>query len=312
MKTSIRIILFFLVLLLPLSSFAQYVRGDVNRNRTVDIADLSAMINTLLTSGGKYMPICDVNYDRVSNITDVTALINFLLTGTWSSPELEGPQIPDNAQVFTVNGVSFAMITVEGGTFDYVTHLTHPTVEEKTVGDFMIGMTEVTQELWLAVMGENPSFCVWDLRQPVENITYYDCERFMAELNLLTGMDFCFPTEEQWEFAARGGNLSHGYKWAGSDDPDMVAWYLYDKNAYYPYPVGMKMPNELGLYDMSGNVLEWVYNAGSGDIDANTMLLGGSTHLESVYCTVDMFYSCWPNVAPPAGGLRLALPATAK
>ena len=258
------------------------------------------------------MPICDVNYDRVSNITDVTALINFLLTGTWSSPELEGPQIPDNAQVFTVNGVSFAMIPVEGGTFDYVTHLTHPTVEEKTVGDFMIGMTEVTQELWLAVMGENPSFCVWDLRQPVENITYYDCERFMAELNLLTGMDFCFPTEEQWEFAARGGNLSHGYKWAGSDDADMVAWYCYNDNLYDPYPVGMKKPNELGLYDMSGNVMEWVYNAHGDALYANTMLLGGSTHSNSEHCTVDMFYSCWPNVAPPAGGLRLALPATAK
>ena len=298
--------------MLPLSSFAQYVRGDVDRNRSVDIGDLSSMINSVLTSGGKYMPICDVNYDRASNISDVTVMINFLLTGTWSTPDLGAPQVPDNAQVFTINGVSFAMIPVEGGTFDYVTHYTHPTVEERTVCDFMIGMTEVTQELWVAVMGENPSFSVWNMQQPVENITYYDCERFMVELNLLTGMDFCFPTEQQWEFAARGGNLSHGYKWAGSDDADMVAWYCYNDNLYDPYPVGMKKPNELGLYDMSGNVMEWVYNAHGGALYANTMLLGGSTHSNSEYCTVDVFYSSWPFETPPAGGLRLALQATAK
>ena len=313
MKTSLKkVLLSLILLLLPLSSLGvEYVRGDVNRNGTVDISDVTVLISKVLTSDGAYIPICDVNFDRLTNIADVTALIHYVLSGVWGSP-VPYPSYPENAQVFTVNGVSFAMIPVEGGTFNFVSYGHHPTTREVTVGDFMIGQIEVTQALWVAVMGENPSdYNSNNMEQPVNNITYYNCEAFIAKLNELTGMDFCFPTDEQWQFAARGGNLSHGYQYSGSDDPVMVAWYKDNNDLVSPYPVGLKLPNELGLYDMSGNVRERVYCADSQQSDNVNYLLGGGTHDVSTKCTVYSYYETWPGFAPPVAGLRLALPVTA-
>ena len=305
-------ILFSLIVavLLPLSSFGQYVRGDVNGNRTVDISDVTYLIGKLLSSGGAYIPICDVNFDRATNIADVTELIHYVLSGEWLSP-YPYPSNPENAQVFTVNGVSFTMIPVEGGTFEFVTYEPHPTSREVTLGDFLIGQTEVTQGLWVAVMGENPSiYNSSNMEQPVDNVTYYNCEAFISRLNELTGMDFCFPTEEQWQFAARGGNLSHGYDWAGSDDPVMVAWYLDGNSLDSPNSVCLKLPNELGLYDMSGNVRERVYSATSQISYTYTLLLGGGTHDYREGCTVYSYYYSYPGYAPPVAVLRLALPVT--
>ena len=310
MKNSMNKILFSLMVAvsLPLSSFGQYyLRGDVNRNRTVDISDVTYLIGKVLSSGGAYIPICDVNYDRTTNIADVTELIHYVLSGEWLSP-YPSPTSPENAQVFTVNDVSFVMIPVEGGTFDFVPYEPHATSCEVTVGDFLIGQTEVTQALWVAVMGENPSFYTGELL-PVNNISYRDCEEFISKLNELTGMDFCFPTDKQWQFAARGGNLSHGYLYSGSDDPLMVAWYR-DNDPVSPYSVGLKLPNELGLYDMCGNVRERVYCANSQQSDNPNVLLGGGTHDVSPKCTVYSYYGTYPGYAPPVAGLRLALPVT--
>lgn len=310
MKTSIKKVLLLFLLFVPLSSFGQYVRGDVNRNGTVDISDVTTMISKVLTSGGKYIPICDVNYDRVTDIADVTALIHYVLMEVWGSP-YPSPFYPENAQVFTVNGVSFAMIPVEGGTFDFDPYDRYSPIREVTLDDFMIGQTEVTQALWLAVMGENPSdYNSNSLEQPVEGVMYFDCEDFIAKLSELTGMDFCFPTDEQWQFAARGGNQSHGYLYSGSDDIDEVAWYNDNNNLYAPYPVGLKLPNELGLYDMSGNVRERVYSADAHQSAGYSLLLGGGTHDEREKCTVYSFIGTYPGYAPPVSGLRLALPVT--
>ena len=311
MKNSMNKILFSLIVavLLPLSSFGQYVRGDVNGNRTVDISDVTYLIGKVLSSGGAYIPICDVNFDRATNIADVTELIHYVLSGEWLSP-YPYPSNPENAQVFTVNGVSFTMIPVEGGTFEFVPYDLHSPISEVTLGDFMIGQTEVTQGLWVAVMGENPSeYNSNNMEQPVENVTYYNCEVFISKLNELTGMDFCFPTDKQWQFAARGGNLSHGYLYSGSDDPLMVAWYR-DNDPVSPYSVGLKLPNELGLYDMCGNVRERVYCANSQQSDNPNVLLGGGTHDVSPKCTVYSYYGTYPGYAPPVAGLRLALPVT--
>lgn len=128
-------------------------------------------------------------------------------------------------------------------------------VHRVTLSSYRIGKYEVTQELWEAVMENNPSYFKGS-RRPVENVSWDDCQAFIRKLNSLTGQSFCLPTEAQWEFAARGGNRSNGYKYSGSDCLENVAWYK-DNSGGETHSVGTRSPNELGLYDMSGNVYEW-------------------------------------------------------
>lgn len=167
-------------------------------------------------------------------------------------------------ETFTINGVSFDMVWVDGGTFMMGGAASDPDYDNKpahrvTLTGYYIGKFEVTQELWLAVMDTNPSLFQQDnmMRRPVEQVSWYDCQEFISKLNELTGKCFRLPTEAEWEYAARGGNKSHGYKYAGSNSIDNVAWY-YDKFDFSgTHTVGTKAPNELGLYDMTGNVFEW-------------------------------------------------------
>ena len=163
----------------------------------------------------------------------------------------------------TVKGCTFEMVYVSGGTFTMGATSeqgSNAYDEEKpahsvTLGGYYIGKYEVTQKLWEAVMGNNPSnFKGDDL--PVENVSWNEVQEFIKKLNQLTGKSYRLPTEAEWEYAARGGGNSRGYKYSGSNTLQDVAWYG-ENSGSKMHPVGTKSPNELGIYDMSGSVWEW-------------------------------------------------------
>lgn len=160
----------------------------------------------------------------------------------------------------SVGGVAFQMIGVDGGVFKMGYDGKGSNYRERPVhcvqvSSFSIGETEVTQALWKAVMNENPSDFKGDML-PVENVSWNDCKEFISRLNGLTGLEFRLPTEAEWEYAARGGNRSKGYLYSGGDEVDSVGWYI-DNSGSTTHIVKSKRPNELGLYDMTGNVMEW-------------------------------------------------------
>ena len=172
----------------------------------------------------------------------------------------------DNISIPVKDGVSIDMIRVEAGTFTMgaTAEMKKPRDGEKPThrvtltNDYYIGKYEVTQALWQAVMGNNPSeFKGSNL--PVENVSWHDCQVFISKLNGMTGRKFRLPTEAEWEYAARGGNKSRGCLYSGSNNLSDVAWYN-DNSDGKTHTVGTKHPNELGIYDMSGNVSEWCHD----------------------------------------------------
>lgn len=182
-------------------------------------------------------------------------------------------------QKIEVLGVEFNMIYIEPGTFtmgaisdeDYDKR-EHPSHIVEITQGYYIGETEVTQELWEVVMGYNPSKNIGK-NKPVENVDWNDCQTFVSILTDITGKKFKLPSEAEWEYAAKGGKLSNGYIFSGSNNLDDVAWYIVnsgdkqlenkvyilglDENNNQTHEVKTKKPNEIGLYDMSGNVSEW-------------------------------------------------------
>ena len=205
-------------------------------------------------------------------------------------------QSKSNLRILKVKGVTYKMRLVEGGRFmmgalpqdtladaDEVRH-------QETVGDYYIGETEVTQALWEVVMHKNRSKQK-GADMPVEYVTYEQIQEFIARLNKMSGRHFRLPTEAEWEYAARGGRRSKGYLYAGSDHPDEVAYTLTHDFDDHHKQVAQLKPNELGLYDMSGNVWEfcedWYRKTPTGKPSGNFHVMrGGSYDCDARYSRV--------------------------
>ena len=249
---------------------------------------------------------------------DNTVMMGFGLMPQWSSEVT-----PQQKQV--LEKLIKNMVKVEGGTFTMGATSEQGSdagsdekpVHQVTLSDFYLGKYEVTQEEWEAVMGNYPSEFKGSHR-PVECVSWKDCRDFISKLNRLTGLNFSLPTEAQWEYAARGGKKSKGYKYSGSNTIGDVAWYR-DNSSSKTHDVGTKAPNELGLYDMSGNVWEWCsdwysssYYSSSPSVNPTgpssgsyRVFRGGSWNIIAHYCRVSYRHYDFPDYRSNCLGFRL-------
>ena len=261
-----------------------------------------------------------VTYPQYAITQNVT---NQSLDSQQSTPQTH-PTVSDNTISIPVkDGISIDMVRVEAGTFTMgaTAEMKDPWDSEKPThrvtltNDYYIGKYEVTQALWQTVMGNNPSKFKGD-NLPVEHVSWKDCQKFLSKLNRITGKMFRLPTEAEWEYAARGGNKSRGYQYSGSNNLSDVAWYD-DNSGNKTHAVGTKQPNELGIYDMSGNVLEWCqdrygkYNSSSQinptgvNSGSNRVFRGGRGNARS--CRSSFRFGITPRFRNKYLGLRLVL-----
>ena len=285
------------------------------------------------------------------HLTLFWAMIICTLIGKTQEPiKTESSQEMTAEQKMIIDNLISNMVLIDGGSFmmgatqeqgnDFLDN--ERPVHKITLSSFHINKYEVTQAEWFAVMGNNPSHFNGEkrlsmtvvknygtnLQRPVENVSWNDCQLFITKLNQLTGRTFRLPTEAEWEYAARGGNDSQRYKYAGNNNPDIVAWH-YNNSGGRTHPVGEKDPNALGLYDMSGNVYEWCqdwydrdyydYSPSSNPTgpDLETIKFygltdtrvyrGGSYHMGVEDLRVSWRYGVSSNGHNNALGLRLAL-----
>ena len=261
-----------------------------------------------------------------SNPADVSTTASTVSVSPVQVPAVPSNTISDDVITIPVkDGICIEMVKVEGGTFmmGATSEMKNPNSNEKPVhqvtltNDYYMGKYEVTQALWQAVMGSNPSEYKGD-NLPVETVSWNDCQKFISKLNSLTGRMFRLPTEAEWEYAARGGKESRGYQYSGSSNISDVAWY--DENSgSKTHPVGTKQANELGIYDMTGNVWEWCsdwyssYSSSSqtnptgSDSGSARVSRGGGWFNDASYCRLSVRFYYTPDFRLDILGLRLAL-----
>ena len=261
----------------------------------------------------------------------IVAALAFYMVMPESQTEEASTDYKQEVDTFSINGVIMEMVKIPGGSFnmgctdpnDTDADANEKPAQKRTVSDFYMGKYEVTQKLWFAVMNSNPSTTIND-NYPVNNVSWDDCQLFIQRLNAITGRNFRLPTETEWEYAAKvipnpDGTPSTKYsKYAGGNDPDACAWYASGDTASNGsallHAVGKKKANAFGLYDMSGNVIEWCqdlytnYGTGTPEIDQKQRVLRGGYYdssYSSIRCTSRG--SCESSMAMPPFGLRLCL-----
>lgn len=223
--------------------------------------------------------------------------------------------------------VRIDMLRIEGGTFQMGStsgRSNEKPLHSVTVNSFEMGKYEITQGQWKAVMGNNPSsFSVCD-NCPVENVSWNEVQNFIKKLNAQTKKNYRLPTEAEWEFAARGGKKSRSYIYSGSNDVNIVAWFL-DNSESKMHQVGARQPNELGLYDMTGNVSEWCSDwygayistpevnpkgsAKTDNLNQEKVIRGSTINTNSPNSKVTMRMKGFPSKAYGTTGFRLVLAA---
>ena len=278
----------------------------------VDKGKAPLMLQNIL-AGRHEIRLMKMGYDMVVDTIDINE--NKTLEYTQRMMAGEGPKM------FSVRGVDFTMIPVGGGSFrmgagsneEFGSKDELP-AHEVMLSNFYIGQTEVTQAVWYAVMGTNPSEHI-DLAKPVTNVSWDDCQTFISKLNELTGEHFRLPTEAEWEYAARGGRMSKHTPYSGSASPDGVAYF---EQYGGPAVCKSKQPNELGLYDMSGNAFEWCADyygrypsAGQSNPQGPQtgqyrVMRGGCWAMGKQFCTVVARTPQVPTFNRSVVGLRLA------
>jgi len=273
------------------------VQGQYNRNITE-----SAIVNSLMESGGS----TGVAVQRTQN-----------------TKPAQQAQVGKGSD-FKDEKVGIEMVFVQGGTFrmgcteeQSDCQDNEKPVHNVTLSDFYIMKYEITQKQWVQVMGKNPSNFKGD-NLPVENVSWNDIRDFISELNIMTGKKYRLPTEAEWEYAARGGNKSKGYKCSGSSVVDKVAWYS-DNGGGKTHPIGTKQPNELGIHDMSGNVWEWVNdwygnyssanqtNPTGPNTGSSRVNRGGCWYYDARSCRVSSRHNDSPDFRNNNVGFRLGL-----
>ena len=296
-------------------------KGDVNGDGHVNSADITALYDYLLNGDESSLVYGDQDGDGHITSGDVTAVYDILLGNV-------SPSTGNDIEEYTVNDITFKMIKVICSSFmmgygydAYARAWEKPAHWVTLTNDYYIGQTEVTQGLWKAVMGGNPSQVINNNR-PVEWVGWYDCQKFILKLSQMTGKIFRLPYESEWEYAARGGMNTHGYKYAGSNNYEDVGWVSQNSEDITHY-VAQKAPNELGIYDMTGNVSEFCqdwfgenYYSTSPSVDPTgpsspvsgerRVARGGDFHEYANYCRV--FNRSWLYLSEKSRyvGLRLA------
>ena len=293
-----------------------------------NITDILIGHHTIVISKDGYAPQTE-DFDIAENETQ---RVNVTLEKSVVPQAATVPQTKsaDGDKTFTVNGITFTMKPVAGGTFTMGAtdeqgndaESNEKPAHQVTLNDYFIGESEVTQDLWQAVMGKNPSqFNIGVSNLPVEQVSWNDCQKFIQKLNNITGQKFRLPTEAEWEYAARGGKNSKGYKYSGSNNIEDVAWHK-DNSSYNTHIVKTKVPNELGIYDMSGNVWEWCSdwygrynsNAQSGPAGplsgSNRILRGGCFFSKAITNRITDRSVYAPDSISGRIGLRLAMSAS--